>query len=95
MDEVASGRYRPVELIGEGGMGQVFKAHDTKIGRDVAIKVLPPEMGALPGYRERFRREAQVAARLTEPHNHSHPRHRRNRKVERKAIALPAAAAGR
>jgi predicted Ser/Thr protein kinase len=68
MDEVAFGRYRLQELIGEGGMGQVFRAHDTMIGRDVAIKVLPPEMGTLTGYRERFRREAQVAARLTEPH---------------------------
>lgn len=68
MDEVAFGRYRLVELIGEGGMGQVFRAHDTVIGRDVAIKVLPPEMATLPGYQERFRREAQVAARLTEPH---------------------------
>jgi serine/threonine protein kinase len=68
MDEVAFGRYRLLELIGEGGMGQVFKAHDAVIGRDVAIKVLPPEMATLPGYQERFRREAQVAARLTEPH---------------------------
>ena len=68
MDEVSFGRYRLVELIGEGGMGQVFKAHDTVIGRDVAVKVLPPEMSTLAGYRERFRREAQVAARLTEPH---------------------------
>ena len=68
MDEVAFGRYRLVELIGEGGMGQVFKAHDTVIGRDVAVKVLPPEMATVPGYQERFRREAQVAARLTEPH---------------------------
>jgi serine/threonine protein kinase len=68
MDEVAFGRYRLQELIGEGGMGQVFRAHDTMIGRDVAIKVLPPEMGTLTGYRDRFRREAQVAARLTEPH---------------------------
>ncbi|HTQ20830.1 MAG TPA: serine/threonine protein kinase, partial [Mycobacterium sp.] len=64
MDEVSFGRYRLVELIGEGGMGQVFKAHDTVIGRDVAVKVLPPEMSTLAGYRERFRREAQVAARL-------------------------------
>ncbi|MCQ4364298.1 serine/threonine protein kinase [Mycobacterium gordonae] len=68
MEEVAFGRYRLLELIGEGGMGQVFKAHDTLIGRDVAIKVLPAEMAAMPGYRERFRREAQIAARLTEPH---------------------------
>ncbi|WP_205874268.1 serine/threonine-protein kinase [Mycobacterium camsae] len=68
MDEVAFGRYRLIELIGEGGMGQVFRANDTVIGREVAIKVLPPEMAGLPGYRERFRREAQIAARLTEPH---------------------------
>ncbi len=68
MDEVEFGRYRLVELIGEGGMGQVFKAHDTVIGRNVAIKVLPPEMGNLEGYRSRFRREAHVAARLAEPH---------------------------
>ena len=68
MDEVAFGRYRLVALIGEGGMGQVFRAHGTAIGRDVAIKVLPPEMATLAGYRERFRREAQIAARLTEPH---------------------------
>ncbi|MDT5346749.1 MAG: hypothetical protein QOH91_36, partial [Mycobacterium sp.] len=68
VDEVAFGRYRLLELIGEGGMGQVFKAHDTVIGRDVAIKVLPPEMATLAGYQERFRREAKVAARLTEPH---------------------------
>jgi serine/threonine protein kinase len=68
VDEVAFGRYRLIALIGEGGMGKVFKAHDTMIGRDVAIKVLPPELGAEPGYRERFRREAHTAARLTEPH---------------------------
>ena len=49
-------------------MGNVYKAHDTVIGRDVAIKVLPPELSAEPGYRERFRREAHIAARLTEPH---------------------------
>ncbi|CAM3126282.1 serine/threonine protein kinase [Mycobacterium intermedium] len=68
MDEVAFGRYQLRDLIGEGGMGHVYKAHDTAIGRDVAIKVLPPEMAALDGYRERFRREAQIAARLSEPH---------------------------
>jgi serine/threonine protein kinase len=68
MDEVEFGRYPLIELIGHGGMGNVYKAHDTTIGRDVAIKVLPPELGAEPGYRQRFRREAQAAARLTEPH---------------------------
>src|ERR1700744_4327836 len=68
VDEVAFGRYRLLSVIGEGGMGKVYKAHDTVIGRDVAIKVLPIELAAEPGYRERFRREAHTAARLTEPH---------------------------
>jgi serine/threonine protein kinase len=68
VDEVAFGRHRLLSLIGEGGMGRVYKAHDTVIGRDVAIKVLPTELSAEPGYRERFRREAHTAARLTEPH---------------------------
>jgi serine/threonine protein kinase len=62
------GRYRLLGLIGEGAMGKVYKAHDSVIGRDVAIKILPIELGAEPGYRERFRREAHTAARLTEPH---------------------------
>jgi serine/threonine-protein kinase len=62
------GRYRLLSLIGAGGMGQVYKAHDTMMDRDVAIKVLPPESAAEPGYEERFRREAHTAARLTEPH---------------------------
>jgi serine/threonine-protein kinase len=68
VDDVVFGRYRLLSLIGEGGMGKVYKAHDTVIGRDVAIKVLPGELGTEPGYRERFRREAHTAARLTEPH---------------------------
>ena len=68
MDEVAFGRYRLLSVIGEGGMGTVYKAHDTVIGRDVAIKVLPNELGSEPGYRARFQREAYTAARLTEPH---------------------------
>jgi serine/threonine protein kinase len=68
VDEVPFGRYRLISLIGEGGMGQVFRANDTVIGRDVAIKVLPTDLAAEPGFRERFRREAHTAARLTEPH---------------------------
>jgi serine/threonine protein kinase len=68
VDEVVFGRYRLIAVIGEGGMGKVFKAHDSVIGRDVAVKVLPTELSAEPGYRERFRREAHTAARLTEPH---------------------------
>ena len=68
VDEVVFGRYRLLSVIGEGGMGRVYKAHDTVIGRDVAIKVLPTELASEPGYEERFRREAHTAARLTEPH---------------------------
>ena len=68
MDEVSFGRYRLIELIGQGSMGQVYRAHDTVIGRDVAVKILPVELGLVEGYRERFRREAHTAARLTEPH---------------------------
>ena len=67
MDEVF-GRYRLIELIGEGAMGQVYKAHDPKMRRDVAIKVLKPGLAANPGFEERFRREAYTAARLAEPH---------------------------
>jgi serine/threonine protein kinase len=68
VDEVAFGRYRLLSVIGEGGMGKVYKAHDTKMRRDVAIKVLPTELAAEPGYEDRFRREAYTAARLAEPH---------------------------
>ncbi len=64
----AFGRYRLLSLIGAGGMGKVYKAHDTVIDREVAIKILSAELAAEPGYRERFRREAQIAARLSEPH---------------------------
>lgn len=68
MDEVVFGRYRLIEVIGQGGMGKVYKAHDTVIDRDVAVKVLSTELAAEPGFQERFRREAHTAARLTEPH---------------------------
>jgi serine/threonine protein kinase len=68
VDEVVFGRYRLLSVIGEGGMGKVYKAHDTTMDRDVAIKVLPPELATEPGYEQRFRREAHTAARLTAPH---------------------------
>jgi serine/threonine protein kinase, bacterial len=68
LDEVEFGRYRLIEVIGEGAMGKVYKAHDTVMRRDVAIKMLASELAAEEGYRERFQREAYTAARLTEPH---------------------------
>lgn len=56
MDEVVFGRYLLMEVIGEGDMGTVYKAHDTVIDRNIAVKVLSTELGAEPGFRERFRR---------------------------------------
>lgn len=67
MDEVF-GRYRLRELLGAGGMGQVFRAYDTELQRELAIKVLAPQVGAEPAFEERFRREARTAAALGEPH---------------------------
>jgi serine/threonine protein kinase len=66
--EVAFGRYRLVELLGRGGMGEVWRAHDTAIGRIVALKVLPADFADDPVFQERFRREAHAAAGLDEPH---------------------------
>ncbi|HXI01883.1 MAG TPA: serine/threonine-protein kinase, partial [Candidatus Saccharimonadales bacterium] len=61
------GHYRIVAPIGAGGMGEVYRATDTKLDRDVALKVLPPEMAASPERLERFRREAKALAALDHP----------------------------
>jgi hypothetical protein len=60
-------QYRIVRLLGRGGMGAVYLARDETLQRLVAIKVLPPEKGADADSRERFRREARTAARLSHP----------------------------
>jgi serine/threonine protein kinase len=62
------GPYEIVALVGEGGMGQVFKARDTRLDRTVAIKMLPASLAADPQRRERFEREARNVSRLEHPH---------------------------
>lgn len=68
MDGTPFGRYRLVELLGRGGMGEVWKAYDTTMKRVVAMKVLPPTFADDEQYQVRFRREAHAAAGLDEPH---------------------------
>jgi serine/threonine-protein kinase len=61
------GRYRILEAIGAGAMGQVFRAHDEKLSRDVAIKVLAPGLIADEAARRRFRKEALALSQLNHP----------------------------
>src|ERR1700676_1621056 len=61
------GSYEVVAQIGAGGMGEVYQAHDTKLGRDVAIKVLPEAFAHDPDRLSRFQREAKMVASLNHP----------------------------
>ena len=65
------GSYEIVALLGASGMGEVFRARDTKLGRDVAIKILPASFAVDPERLARFEREARVLASL----NHRHIAH--------------------
>jgi serine/threonine-protein kinase len=64
---IFGGRYRLIELLGQGGMASVYRAHDTQLGREVTVKLLRPEYLRDPDFSSRFRQEAQNAASLSHP----------------------------
>ncbi len=70
LEELAAAfpEYEMLGVIGQGGMGVVFKARQPRLDRLVALKILPPALAAQPGFAERFTREARALARLAHPH---------------------------
>ena len=62
------GPYEILSAIGAGGMGEVYKARDTRLDRTVAIKILPEALAGDPQFRDRFDREARTISQLTHPH---------------------------
>jgi len=67
LGRLLDGTYRLDKLLGQGGMGAVFCARDSRLERDVAIKLMHPHLAAQTGFRERFLQEARAVARLTHP----------------------------
>lgn len=63
------GPYEVLGSLGAGGMGEVYRARDTRLDRTVAIKVLPASLAADPTFRERFEREARSLSALSHPHD--------------------------
>ena len=71
MSVAAGKRFGPYEILsplGAGGMGEVYRARDTRLDRTVAVKVLPAHLAQEPDRRERFEREARAASALNHPH---------------------------
>src|SRR3954471_8731916 len=62
------GPYEIVSAASAGGMGEVYRARDTRLGRDVAVKVLPESLSAQPEFQQRFEREARSISALSHPH---------------------------
>src|SRR5579859_843779 len=65
---VRLGPYEILDALGAGGMGEVYRARDTRLGRDVAVKILPAEFSADPIRKQRFEREAKTISSLNHPH---------------------------
>jgi len=62
------GPYEVTNLLGVGGMGEVYRARDSRLGRDIAIKLLPAHLAGTPELRQRFEREARAVSSLNHPH---------------------------
>jgi Tol biopolymer transport system component len=62
------GPYEILAALGAGGMGEVYRARDSRLGREVAIKILPARLASAPGFRERFAREARAISSVEHPH---------------------------
>ena len=62
------GPYEIVTPLGAGGMGEVYKARDTRLERTVAVKVLPQHLSSSPDVRQRFERESKTISQLSHPH---------------------------
>src|SRR5215470_1742514 len=66
--DMLAGRFRIESLLGIGGFGYVYRAHDTSLDIDVALKLLRPELARKPGAFERFRQELLLARQVSSPH---------------------------
>lgn len=66
-ERVLNGRYRIEALIGRGGMADVYRSYDLSLERDVAVKMLRPDLARDPMFQTRFKREAQSSASLNHP----------------------------